>query len=312
MKPGKPNLIAGLTSLVLGAGLAACSTGTAAPSTSGAGDSGSASDGMTGGGDSAGTDATDSSVDVPSEEAGDDAGIPPDASPGKCHWDDHLDAQPDVFHPPPCTGAIQQNAWNTMDNQPISLPGSMGGIDFVVDGGLTVGQAEQTLCQGAYLGDFWGDCTVLYAWGANHELTAKVDPATGQILVLTADLLGTGYNGAITFHGPNGVATYVIPMNAPIQKDNSNFALDTGWSGQSFDNEVDELYRGLIATFAPNLAQDAQGTTCVSTGKCLVASGGGGGGVYIPSIGFAFWSSSVNAAQPGPSTMDRMDVYRPM
>jgi hypothetical protein len=95
-----------------------------------------------------------------------------------------------------------------------------------------------------------------------------------------------------------------MPVYAPITKNGSSFTLDTGWSGAGFEAEVDELYRGLIATFAPNIPLDPAGVTCTSTQKCVVATYGNVGYVFVPSLGFAWWVQNINAQPNLPSWLD--------
>jgi hypothetical protein len=313
-------LVAGAAPATLASWMVACSQETVGPHPSGDGDSGATADvavdapeatGEGGTADARGNPADATSDSSASDAPPGDGGVPSDASLSDCYWDQNPDAQPDVYHPPSCgnrSGQKVQATWFKMDEQPIVPPGAAGGVDFLVDGGLSVGEAEQTLCQATYLGDLFGDCTVTYAWGDNDELLANVDPNNGAVRFLSVGALGPGYLGAVSFAGPDGGASFVIPTYTQIQKNGQNFTLDVGWQGATFDDEVDELYRGLIATFAPSVAQDPPGTTCVSTKKCFVGFFGSVGYVYIPSIGFAFWSADVNAQ---PSIPNRLDLYAP-
>ena len=194
-----------------------------------------------------------------------------------------------------------------MDQQPIVPPGGAGGIDFAKACGLTIGEAEQTLCQGVYLGDHLGDCTASYGWGSNFEVVAAADPTTGLIQRLEIGLYDPtydptdGYDGGISFASPDRRAAYFIGLHGPVQKDGQTFAL-TG------DSKVDELYRGLIATFAPQIGQAPAGVTCMTTKECVAGNFGNVHYLYIPVLGLALWMANANVQ---PSGVNRIDLFLP-
>jgi hypothetical protein len=190
--------------------------------------------------------------------------------------------------------------------QPIKLPGKAAGLDIRMAGGLTLSAAERVNCQGDPQGDAFGDCTLVVSWGDNGEVWFDYQPWNGVGLTMT---LWAGYLGTLNFKDPGGTHTYQIGILSQILKDGQPFTLATGWSGATFDNEVDELYRGLLATFAPQIPLDAAGVTCMSTKKCTSSTFGTIAYIDIPSLGFAFWVDNYTAAQPIPSTPTRIDLF---
>lgn len=203
-----------------------------------------------------------------------------------------------------CSLAEQMYRWEKMDVQPISLPYHAAGLDLVSPeaGILTLPQAEAILCQSVDGGDLFGDGRRVALWGAQQEVWLEYDPATlkaNDILVIP------GYTGTLQFHSPDGSSKYTIPVYTQILKNGQPFTLEAGWTGAAFDAEVDELYRGLIATFAPAVPLDPPGTTCVSTGKCVVAQFAPTAYFDVPALGFLFWVADFTA---GPSFPNRIDV----
>jgi hypothetical protein len=224
-----------------------------------------------------------------------------------CIWD-LPDAMPDLARGPACSGPQQQAAFAAMDPAPITLPGKGARLDVgSADAGvLTLAQAESIDCQGQYLGDLFGDCTVAFGFGNSQEVIADVDPDTGQVQFLT---LTAPYTGTLAFQSRDKTASYVLQIGTQAQKNGAPFTLDQGWTGAGFDAEVDELYRGIVSTYAPAISMDPPGTTCRATQRCVVGFFGNVGFVFIPSLGFAWYVSDVTAAEPGPSIPWRLDLY---
>jgi hypothetical protein len=195
-----------------------------------------------------------------------------------------------------------------MDKAAITLPGMAAGLDL--NGGdagfLTLAQAEAINCPGAYLGDQFGDCSVAVSWGPSGEVEFDLDPVTGDGRFI---VLFPGYGGTLKFQSPDLLATYTLSVGAPLQKNGGSFVLAQGWNGGAFESQVDDLYRGLVSTFAPLTPLDPPGTTCVSTSKCTVGRIGNQGYLFVKSLGFAFYVSDVTAGQPTPSTPVRVDLY---
>lgn len=266
---------------------------------------GSATDGSTPDG-SAGTDSDiDASADASADVAADAT------SDGGCPYD--YDAPPDVARGPACSHAQEQQAWAAMVTQPIVLPNRAAGLDLAGagDAGITLAQAEEKLCTSLDYQDLFGDCSRVAAWPPASNVFMDYDPATGIGRFLLVGLFGPGYTGALGFKSPSGGSSYSIAPYTQIQKDGQPFMLEKGWSGTAFESEVDELYRGIVATFAPSVPLDPPGTTCVATKKCVVGQPNNQlGFVFIDALGFAFWVTDFTSAQPAPSTPTRLDVYR--
>ena len=137
-------------------------------------------------------------------------------------------------------------------------------------------------------------------------MTFEYVPATQKGLQIN---LWTGYLGRLDSKSPGGADSYSIAIGSQISKSGKPFVLD--WNDVNlFPGEADELYRALIATYAPAIPQDAQGVTCLSTKKCIKGSFGNVAYFYVKALGFALWVNDVNAAQPVPSIPTRLDVIR--
>ena len=288
--------------------LAACSGGTVAATQDAAAQDAAAQD-ATAGDDSAQPPLDDASSDgsIADASVSCDGGADGDEAGASCTYSG--DAMPDVARGPTCTVSAKRQRWATMLQQPIVLTNRAGGLDLrgTTCGGLTLAEAEAINCQSDDQGDLFGDGKRVATWGDNAELWLHYDPCSGAGTFL---VVYQGYTGKLDFKSPDGTSSYSISVLRQISKNGSGFALDTGWTGAPFEAEVDELYRGIVATFAPGIALDPAGTTCVSTKKCKVGTFGTVGYVFIPALGFAFWVNDVTAAQPTASIPMRLDVDR--
>jgi hypothetical protein len=172
--------------------------------------------------------------------------------------------------------------------------------------GLTLPAAQQILCPGTNLGDQFGDGTSVQQWGVNGEVWLDFDPATTKGKMVT---LWPGYVGATSFNSASAMDHFSIAVNTQIVKNGQPYTLD--WSNTAaFDAEIDELCRGLMATFT-NQALDPPGTLCTSSGKCTTGKFGTNGFVYFKAVGLALWVSDTTAPQPVPSIPTRLDVSIP-
>jgi hypothetical protein len=169
--------------------------------------------------------------------------------------------------------------------------------------GLTLPGAQQILCPGTNIGDQFGDGTSVQQWGNNGEVWLDFTPATMKGVQLS---LWPGYVGTVSFKGANAMDQYTIPLNTQILKNGMPFTLD--WSNTAlFSMEIDELCRGLMATFT-NLALDPPGTLCTTSGKCTTGTFGTTGFVYFKAATIGLWVADVTAAQPVPSIPNRLDL----
>src|SRR5579883_1272388 len=233
-----------------------------------------------------------------------------------------------------CTGDHLAAVWANMVMQPISPPTTAGGLDIsgAAWSGMTIEQAEHgfnndgTLCdpqkvmnpafpnykcdhpgncQSANDGDQFGDGTQVNQWGDNGELWADYRVSNHKIIFLT---LWPGYQGTMNFHSIDNKHQYVLGIQTQITKDGQPFTLDwVGNGGKNFIAPADELYRALMATYAPALPVSPPGVTCFDTGRCIKGSFGDVAYFYIPPIGWALWIDNQNAPQPTPSIPTRLD-----
>jgi hypothetical protein len=207
-----------------------------------------------------------------------------------------------------CNGAQKAARWAAMVREPIVPPRKAAGLDMAGGDdwhGLTVEEAEQTNCQSDSLGDQFGDGTLVNSWGDNGEVWVQYLVSTRKVLQMT---LWPGYVGTIQFKSKDGQHTYEIPVNTQIRKDGQPFMLDwVGNGGANFIAQGDELYRAMLATFAPGLPVDAN-RTCFDTGRCIKGDFGDVAYFFIPALGFGLWIDNQHAAQPVPSIATRLDL----
>jgi hypothetical protein len=218
-----------------------------------------------------------------------------------------LATPPDLAGGPLCTPQQKAARWAAMVQTPIVLPKKAAGIDIAGPNGkgLTRQAAEMINCQSDPMGDLFGDGNQDATWGDNGEVSFEYIPATQILRQLN---LWSGYLGILQFKSPDGLDSYQLSIEVQIKKDGKPFPLH--WNDVNlFPAESDELYRALIATFAPQIPQEAPGTTCLSTKKCTKGVFGDVGYFYVPAVGFALWVDNVNAAQPVPSIPTRFDLF---
>ena len=202
------------------------------------------------------------------------------------------------------------------------------------------------LCQGQSLGaggnggDVGG--SLVTAWGNNSEMTMEWAVPTHKAYVTT---LNPGYVGTMewdwtcdtishcptmgsaAFPGspmPDGKSHhYVWQIGHPVTKTDSTgtakeFQID--WdlqaavgapAGGKLDLEIDELYKGIVHQFAPDIFQDTK-TTCNVNGTCLIALIGNQDGTGRTVIGFrpaAFYFQTYTPYAPQPSGSTQAASY---
>ncbi len=217
-----------------------------------------------------------------------------------------------------CDGPKLAQTWAKMDSQPIIPPIGGGGIDMAGPecsltgtatcgwNGLTIEQAEQTLCQSTNLGDLFGDGELANAWGDNEEVIAHYLVTTHKIDFM---LFLSGYLGTIEATGCAGTAsngnTYSFPVGVQLTKNNQNWEID--WNSPKAPTDWrNEVTSALLCTYAPGLAVDPD---CNSSGRCIQGSFGDVNYLFIPVLGTGLWVPNANAAQPQPSILNRIDGY---
>ncbi|MGO8998918.1 MAG: hypothetical protein ACLQVI_36800 [Polyangiaceae bacterium] len=139
---------------------------------------------------------------------------------------------------------------------------------------LQANPAPTRLCQPVVLGpggngsDVGG--SILVQWGNNGEFQMEWAVPTHKAYVL---YLNPGYNGQMQWNyvtpTDKKVHQYQYEIAYPIKKDGNEYVID--WlTGPVYPGQVDELYRGIASTYAPDIYDDAPpGVTCNNTGTCL-------------------------------------------
>lgn len=295
------------------AGISACS-GTMADTPQDAGASIDASASTDAG---ASTDASAVDGATTNSDSGFDAGSNADAtptSPTDASPDALPDGSPDApidggmapdVGAPACTTAQRTQRAAHAIAQPLVPLASAGGVNLFTAPmqPLTLLDAETALCPGDDLGDLFGNGSRVMSWGENTELWLDYNLQTtkGRFFVAYS-----GYLGAMTFHSPESTHTYVAQIFQQLTKDGQLFALD--WHGAGFGATMDELYRAMLATYAPGTPQPAVGTLCATTNECRMGSFGDVGYIFFKSLGAAIWVQNINAAQPAASIPFRIDI----
>jgi hypothetical protein len=104
----------------------------------------------------------------------------------------------------------------------------------------------------------------LVTWGAHQDLTAEYDD-NGLLYLMTAS---GSYSGSLQFNSRTGGAygaghSYVIGVGR-LTKDGAPFVIDWGGSPGA---QVNEIFDGMMATFAPSYPVDPD---CTADGTCIV------------------------------------------
>ena len=217
-----------------------------------------------------------------------------------------------------CDAPTKAARWKAMVHEKIIPPTSGGGLDISGGptwSGMTIEEAESPAkspakpnggnCQSNSLGDQFGDGQLVNGWGDNNELWMLYRVSTRKAVWLN---FWQGYLGTADFESPDGKDKYSIGVGQQIQKNSTPYTLDwVGAGGKNFVPQANELYRGLVHTFAPAIALEPDGVTCFDTARCVKGSFGDVAYFYIPAIGFSIWVDNQNAAQPVPSVPTRLD-----
>ena len=217
-----------------------------------------------------------------------------------------------------CPADVKAARWKKMVKEPIMPPSIGGGLDISGGptwSGMTIDQAEDPgvsdakphggNCQSTNAGDQFGNGTIVNTWGDNSELWMDYRVSTRKANWLN---FWAGYQGTVDFTSPDGADKFQIPVQTQIQKNGAPLVID--WLAKdhkAFGAPFNQLYRGLIHTFAPAIPLEPDGTTCYDTGRCVQGSFGDVAYFYVPAIGFAIWIDNQNAAQPTPSIPTRLD-----
>ena len=214
-----------------------------------------------------------------------------------------------------CTGEQRAAKWAWMVKQPIIPPTIAAGLNGVGGEewkGLTIEQAEDAKtgnCQSESLGDQFGDGSLVNQWGDNGEVWAKYNITNHKIEWFT---LSMGYEGTMDFKSRDGKDTFQIHMGTVITKNQKPFNLD--WNDdKAFGLAATELADALFATFAPELPAEKVGTnSCIESGHCTQTVFPDQGALRIHPLGLHLWvSNPTSAAQPIPSTFNRIDLRMP-
>lgn len=200
-----------------------------------------------------------------------------------------------------CSTTERTTRWKAMVSGAITLPNHAATLDLAgADGyGLTLGEAEMKLCQGASLGDQFGNGTLVSSWGDSSEVWMDyyVGDRRARWLNLWAGYLGTLTATSADSH------TYVTGVGTQVVKDGAPLTLT--WTDHA---AFDEVWRALMTTYAPTVALPAPGVDCVLAKRCVIGSFGVVGYFYAKELGFALWVDDTTAAQPVPSIPTRLDV----
>ncbi len=205
-----------------------------------------------------------------------------------------------------CDGAELHTHWASAFAQPIQPPRHAANLDLAGSDrweGLTIDQAELINCQSTNLGDAFGDGNLTNQWGDNGEVWVEYSVTTRKIDMMT---LWNGYLGTLNFTTVDGMHHWVIPIATQLTRDSVPVNLD--WINPSGQATFDEIYRGLMHTYAPSLPQDPTNTTCYATGHCITGNFGDVAYFYVPSLGLGLWTASIHASQPTPSIINRIDM----
>jgi len=236
-----------------------------------------------------------------------------------------------------CSGEELQRQWAAMVHEPIRPPRFMAGFDLA-DGdtynGLRIEKAEQgpltpiqangptRLCQSTNQGQGGNGADVggslVSAWGNNGEVQMEWAVPTHKAYFLA---LNPGYLGTMEWdYQPKGdpkTYHYVFQIGRPITKTPKDGSAppatyEIDWSSNpKLVAAVDELYRGIVSTFSPEIYQDTP-TDCKANGTCLISATGNQDGTGRTIIGFrpaSFYMQTFSPSQPQPSGSTMAAAY---
>ncbi|HEY8090082.1 MAG TPA: hypothetical protein VIF09_19610 [Polyangiaceae bacterium] len=128
---------------------------------------------------------------------------------------------------------------------------SAASLDLARPGGLTLAYGESINCSLVLFGGPPSPNGGAYGyWGANEDIIVSTDPTATWI---TSLVMSGSYTGSMTFQsragGSYGSHTYVVAMGK-LDRDGVPFTIDPSNAIPG----VNEVYDGLIATFAPSVA----------------------------------------------------------
>jgi hypothetical protein len=150
---------------------------------------------------------------------------------------------------------------------------------------LAQGKTPSKLCQATVVGPGPDGATIggsiLVGWGNNDEVEMEWAIPTHKAYYMQ---LNNGYNGLLQWDyltpntpgalppGDGKVHAYSWQIGRTILKDGESYKID--WSTPAnYEAELDEIYRGIASTYAPDIYDDAPpGITCTTTGTCLAYS----------------------------------------
>ncbi|MFO0661992.1 MAG: hypothetical protein U0165_19495 [Polyangiaceae bacterium] len=204
-----------------------------------------------------------------------------------------------------CTGEQKAKRWAQMVLEPIRPPRFAAGLDLAGGDtwpGLTIEAAEQINCQSVNEGDQFGDGEQVNQWGDNGEVWVEYRVSNRKIDFMT---LFQGYLGTLDATSRDGQDHFKIPIGSRIQKNGIDYTID--WNDPvKFNNEVNEIYDAVLATYAPGFAKDPD---CIGTGACISGDFGDIAFFGFGPLGAFFWIDNKNAPQPTPSIFTRFDLY---
>src|SRR5207247_3031340 len=118
-----------------------------------------------------------------------------------------------------------------------------------------------------------------------------------------------GYTGAADFQSPDRLHSYHLAVGTPILKDGLPFLLDWSQSATTLSAQINEIYRALIATYAPALVSNSP--DCRSERKCSWGGLPNIGFIRLPELRLTLWFDDIQSPQPGQSTIGRIELIAP-
>ena len=182
------------------------------------------------------------------------------------------------------------------ENGPLPLPETTTAPSYITDGPDKLCQAT-TIGPGGNGSDCGTGTSIEVYWGNNQEVQYEYCVATQKALFLE---LRPGYTGHMkwSYVTPADGNSYDYDMQIGVQiskqrTDKSQPATKyvVHWSGTNdtaqTDADIDELYNGIVSTFAPDIfVPPAPGTNCKINGTCLVLGTGNQDGTGETVFGF--------------------------
>jgi hypothetical protein len=204
-----------------------------------------------------------------------------------------------------CTGPGLAKVWEGMDHAGMTAT-SAANLNLAQGGGITLAEAQATLCPGTELSSL-RDGFHVQAWGASNEVELVFDPTSGDGQELS---LFPGYLGTLEFKSDPALGpqhSYTMGLG---QATEDGTPLVFVWTVTPF-TAGNEIFNALMYTYgSPMGLYSGPVTSCTAINVCPYNTSGGQAQWNIVPLGITFTFNGVDT-QPAASTVNEIDLPVP-